>query len=71
MHNELVSKLNNYSNLAFAEELLENASPKWLMGWRDICRATDERTVISAVIPLAGVGNQMPLVIFPENVFPG
>lgn len=33
----------------------------WLMGWRDICRATDERTVITSVVPLAGVGNTMPL----------
>jgi hypothetical protein len=34
---------------------------KWLMGWRDICRSTDERTVIASVIPLAGVGHTMPL----------
>lgn len=26
----------------------------WLMGWRDICRATDERTVIASVMPLVG-----------------
>lgn len=36
----------------------------WLMGWRDICRSTDERTVIASVVPLAGVGNQMPLMLF-------
>lgn len=41
----------------------------WLMGWRDICRATDERTVIASVVPLSGVGNQMPLMLFPEAVF--
>ncbi len=39
----------------------------WLMGWRDICRATDERTVIASVAPLAGVGNQMPLMLLPEG----
>jgi hypothetical protein len=33
------------------------------MGWRDICRSTDERTVIASVIPLAGVGNKMPLIL--------
>lgn len=38
----------------------------WLMGWRDICRATDERTVIASVIPVAGVGNQMPLMFFKD-----
>lgn len=33
----------------------------WLMGWRDICRATDERTVIVSVLPRVAVGNTMPL----------
>ena len=35
----------------------------WLMGWRDICRSTDERTVIASVAPMAGIGNQMPLML--------
>ncbi|WP_411868818.1 Eco57I restriction-modification methylase domain-containing protein [Vulcanococcus limneticus] len=38
---------------------------QWLMGWRDICRGTDERTVICSVVPMAGIGNQMPLML-PE-----
>ncbi len=29
----------------------------WLLGWRDICRSTDERTVISGVIPWAAAGD--------------
>ena len=33
----------------------------WLMGWRDICRSTDERTVIASVMPLSGVGHTLPL----------
>lgn len=40
-------------------------SRPWLMGWRDITRATNERTVIAAVIPLAGVSHKMPLML-PE-----
>ncbi len=36
---------------------------QWLMGWRDICRGTDERTVISSVSPMAGAGNKMPLIV--------
>lgn len=55
--------------LAFAEGCLEPTSPSWLVGWRDICRATDERTVISAVIPLVGVGNKYPLMI-PNAAIP-
>ena len=42
---------------------------KWLTGWRDICRATDERTVISAVFPRLGVGNKLPLM-FPDKPAP-
>jgi hypothetical protein len=33
----------------------------WLLGWRDIARSTDYRTVIASVIPRVGVGNNMPL----------
>ena len=51
--------------LAFAETLLEAATPKWLMGWRDITNATNERTVIAAVVPRVGVGNNLPL-LFPD-----
>jgi hypothetical protein len=34
---------------------------KWLMGWRDITFAVNERTMISTVIPLAGVGHNLGL----------
>ena len=37
----------------------------WLMGWRDICRATDERTVIAAVVPRVGTGDTL-LLMFPD-----
>ena len=26
----------------------------WVLGWRDICRSTDERTVIATIFPVAG-----------------
>ena len=48
------------------DTLLEVHSPRWLMGWRDICRSTDERTVIAGVIPRAGVGNNLPLMLFGD-----
>ncbi len=38
---------------------------EWLLGWRDIARNTDERTVIAAIIPRTGVGHQFPLAL-PE-----
>jgi hypothetical protein len=41
----------------------------WLLGWRDICRGTDQRTVIASLIPRAAVGHTTPLM-FPD-VRPG
>jgi hypothetical protein len=40
---------------------MKRRSPQWLMGFRDITNATNERTVISSVIPLVATGNTMPL----------
>jgi hypothetical protein len=37
---------------------------QWLMGWRDICRATDERTVIASAMPRVGCGDTL-LLMFP------
>ncbi|NDZ63401.1 Eco57I restriction-modification methylase domain-containing protein [Streptomyces cyaneofuscatus] len=36
----------------------------WLLGWRDICRATDERTAIVGIFPRTGVGNNLPVSLF-------
>ncbi len=39
----------------------------WLLGWRDICRATDERTAIIGAFPRSAVGNNLPISIMdPE-----
>ncbi|MCY9784193.1 N-6 DNA methylase [Nocardiopsis sp. EMB25] len=35
----------------------------WLYGWRDVCRATDERTAIPALIPCTAVGHTFPLML--------
>ena len=37
----------------------------WLLGWRDIARATDERTFIAAIFPRYGSGDTF-LLMFPE-----
>ena len=36
--------------------------PEWLIGFRDICRATDERTFIVSFIPFSAVNNKLPLI---------
>jgi hypothetical protein len=50
--------------LQMLDEWMDGRSPRWLMGWRDICRSTDERTVIASVMARAGVGNNLPLMLF-------
>ncbi|BEH02255.1 N-6 DNA methylase [Brooklawnia propionicigenes] len=35
----------------------------WFLGWRDICRATDERTSISTVLPRVALGNKIPVAM--------
>ena len=41
--------------LEWLDAWMDSRSPKWLMGWRDICRSTDERTVIASLMPRNGV----------------
>ncbi|WP_331452416.1 Eco57I restriction-modification methylase domain-containing protein [Streptomyces sp. SS162] len=36
---------------------------EWVVGWRDICRASDERTMICAVAPAYGFGHPFPLAL--------
>ena len=45
--------------LALAELLIAAKQPRWLIGWRDICRSTDERTVIASVFPKVGIGHKV------------
>src|SRR6266568_8235472 len=39
----------------------------WLLGWRDIARSTDERTMICSVIPRTAVGHVLPLALPTED----
>jgi hypothetical protein len=48
---------------ADVDQELRGRDRSWLMGFRDICRNTDERTVIAAVVPRAAVGNNFPLLV--------
>lgn len=57
--------------LEAADRLIRKRTPKWLIGFRDICRATDERTAIFSVLPPVGVGHKAPLVYVrdPKHAF--
>ncbi|PNK05471.1 restriction endonuclease [Cylindrospermopsis raciborskii S07] len=39
----------------------------WLLGFRDICRSTDERTAIFSLLPKVAVNNKAPLVFLKQN----
>ncbi|MFD7569259.1 Eco57I restriction-modification methylase domain-containing protein [Streptomyces sp. NPDC059810] len=38
----------------------------WVMGWRDVCRASDERTMIAAAAPAHGFGHKYLLTLAPQ-----
>ncbi len=46
---------------------MDQRSPRWLMGWRDITNATNERTVIANVFGRMAVGNNLPLMFFNRH----
>ncbi|MEV0024071.1 DNA methyltransferase [Streptomyces atroolivaceus] len=39
---------------------------QWLFGWRDVCRASDERTMIASAAPAHGFGHKYLLALAPE-----
>ncbi len=45
----------------------------WLLGWRDICRSSDVRTVIPAIFPMMAIGHTTPVCFLagPATQFVG
>ncbi|MCS7017433.1 MAG: hypothetical protein NZM42_15125, partial [Gemmatales bacterium] len=41
---------------------------RWLLGFRDITNATNERTAIFSLLPRVGVGHTAPLILFAEEI---
>jgi Eco57I restriction-modification methylase len=39
----------------------------WLVGWRDVARSSDERTMISCVVPRVAVGHKLPLAMTMDS----
>ncbi|RWK68266.1 N-6 DNA methylase [Mesorhizobium sp.] len=54
--------------LALTAALINRKQPRWLMGWRDICRSTDERTVIASVFPKVGAGHKILIMHHTRGV---
>lgn len=40
---------------------------RWVIGFRDVARATDIRTLIAAIIPFPSAGNKLPLLLPLDN----
>lgn len=51
---------------SLVHERLSGHPGDWLLGWRDICRSTDERTMIAAMLPVAAVNHKLPLAFTPH-----
>ena len=49
------------------QDLPDLGGRQWLLGFRNITNATNERTAIFAVLPPVGVGHSMPLLFAEEN----
>lgn len=43
-------------------------APQWFMGFRDICCATNERTLIMSFLPFAGVNHKLPLIFCKKEL---
>ena len=43
-------------------------SHSWLLSWRDISNSTNERTIISSVLPRVATGHKLPLVMPSRDV---
>jgi hypothetical protein len=54
------------SPVRLAWALVDRYSPKWLLGWRDITNAGNERTLLMSVLPKTAVGNNFPLIFMPS-----
>jgi len=65
---ELQALLHGQDLRQAADTLMDGRSPRWLMGWRDITNATNERTVIASVLPRVGLGNNFPLMLFDQPI---
>jgi hypothetical protein len=52
------------------ERLRTEWSHNWLLGWKEVTSATNERTLIPCVLPRVGVGHKIHLIVPAEEVAP-
>jgi len=47
---------------------LATRSDRPILGFRNVCRAADERTIIDGLFPRSGVGNSMPIILTQSEI---
>ncbi len=50
------------------EEVERQTDRKWFLGFRDITNSTNERTMISSIVPLSAIGHTQPLIISTKPI---
>ena len=53
--------------LELTGDLIQEKTPKWLLGIRKIARSTDQRTAISTIFKSCAVSEKLPLVFTPHE----
>ena len=51
--------------------VLDPLQSEWAIGFRDIARATDVRTLIACIVPTTAAGNTLPLLVGDAERLPG
>lgn len=67
---KLVTLQDDDALFALMDTWMDSRSPRWLMGWRDISRSTDERTVIAGITPRSAIGHKFPVIRFASEFGP-
>ena len=65
----LVLKTSN-DLLRAVDNIMDGRSPRWLLGFRGIARAHDERTLISSITMRIAAGNSLPILLCMESIHP-
>ena len=52
---------------AVDQKLQSRWNKDWLLSFRDICRATDERTAIFSLLPKVAINHKAPIIILQHN----
>lgn len=67
MNSEYAVTSRYYVEKLEVEERLGDWKRKWLLGFRGITNSTNERCMVATLLPIAGLGNSAPAILFEKN----